>query len=142
MQVVELKLSDFYVQPTAAQQIVESCPDRFKVKRPSVVRGRQHVEADVLRQRPGGMKIQTAPIETVRSDPRLDGGNPRPIDTHATETIAVPLRRDAPGHGPIRRLLENGGGAIIPHLVAVVLKRLPERAQFGPSLVTGRARHS
>src|ERR1700741_298342 len=131
-QVVELKLSNLDVQPAAAQQIVESSPNRFKVKCSRVIRSRQEIEAKVLGQGPGGMKIQSTPIEAMGGDPLFNGGRHasdyRAVHAYAVGRFAVPLRRHSESHGPISGALEDGGIAVIPHLVAVILERLPERA--------------
>src|ERR1700719_2680439 len=54
----------------------------------------------------------------------------------------MPVRRDAERHRPVRRLLENGGIAIVPHLVSVVFKLLPKRAQLRPRLMARGTWHA
>src|SRR5258708_38109371 len=90
------------------------------------------------------MEIQAAPVKPMGGDfplhlPKRGVGGSVPL--RAVLAFAVPKRGHAKCHRPISRLLENRGVAIVPHLEAVVLERLPEGAEFRPSLVTGRARH-
>src|SRR4030088_3513887 len=88
------------------------------------------------------MEIQAAPVKSMGGDFSLCGQGPgSSVDQRAVLAFAVPKRGHAKCHRPISRLLENGGVPIVPHLIAVVLERLPEGAEFRPSLVTGRARH-
>src|SRR5258708_13356583 len=90
------------------------------------------------------MEIQAAPVKAVRRDFTFHlaaGGASGIIHLRAVLAFAVPKRGHAEGHRPVRRLLKNGGVAIVPHLVAVVLEGLPEGAELRPSLLTGRARH-
>src|SRR6202022_1175234 len=68
-EVVELEFSNFDVQPTAAQQIIEACPNSFEVECAGIVGRRQHVERNVLCQGAGGMKVQPRPIESVGRNP-------------------------------------------------------------------------
>src|SRR6202035_3466573 len=46
-QIVELELAQLYVKPRAAEEIVETRHDGFKVKRGGIVRRRKHVEREV-----------------------------------------------------------------------------------------------
>src|ERR1700682_1874597 len=90
------------------------------------------------------MKIQTRPVEPMCSHSRFHlsaGWAGWIVDSGAILALAVPGRRDAEGYGPVRRLLEDGSVALIPHLIAVVLERLAERTKFRPRFVTRRARH-
>src|SRR5712664_3438889 len=90
------------------------------------------------------MEIQAAPVKSVGGDFPLhlpQRGVGGIIHLRAILAFAVPKRGHAKCHRPISRLLENRGVAIVPHLEADVLERLPEGAEFRPSLVTGRARH-
>src|SRR5215472_11070544 len=54
----------------------------------------------------------------------------------------MPVRGDAEGHGPIRRVLVDGSIFLISQLIAVVLELLPKRAELRPGLVARRARHA
>src|ERR1700676_5007889 len=90
------------------------------------------------------MEIKAAPVKPMGGDfslhlpKRRVGGI---IHLRAVLAFAVPEGCHAERYRPVCRLLENGGVAIVPHLVAVVLEGLPEGAELRPSLVTGRARH-
>src|SRR5258708_6939704 len=89
------------------------------------------------------MEIQAAPVKPMGGDFPFRGQRPgSSVDQRAVLAFAVPKRGHAEGHRPVCRLLENGGVAVVPHLVAVVLEGLAEGAQFGPRFMAGRTGHA
>src|SRR5258707_6844587 len=94
-----------------------------------IVRRRQHVKRNVLRQSACGMKVQARPIKSVRSDLRfhLAANAARVVDSYAIYALTMPGWRDAEGHRPIRSLLKDRSVPIVHHLVAVVFELLAER---------------
>src|SRR6266446_8194903 len=141
--IVELELTYLDVEPARFQEVAESDVRGFKCEDGIVSSSRHQQEADVLCQRSGGQNVHTGKIKPVGREPPFDRATGRGIaDVRAVHTLAMPLRCHAKGHRPIRRLLEDGSVAIIPHLVAVVLERLTKVVQLGPGFVTGRTRHA
>src|SRR5580700_4099111 len=89
------------------------------------------------------MEIQAAPVEAVSRYTRLvPADTSGSIHLGAVGVLTVPNRRDPEGYRPVGRVLIDGGIALVAQLIAVVLERLSERAQHGPCLMTGRARHT
>src|SRR5208337_1745444 len=102
----------------------------FKMESSRVVRGRKNVERKVLRQSSTGMEIQPAPIKSMGGDFSLAAKRCAvgAIHRHLVGAFPMPDGRHAEGHRPIGRLLEDGGIAIVPHLIAVVFELLAKGA--------------
>src|ERR1700676_2747454 len=63
--IVQLKLPELDVQPTASADVVHSPPDCLKVKCRRVIRGWQNIERVIVRESSGCMEVQTAPVEPM-----------------------------------------------------------------------------
>src|SRR5271165_3728798 len=144
-QIVEFKFAKLDVKPAGAGQIVKPRKNSFKVKCTGVVRGRQDIKGDVFCQRAAGVEIKSAPIESVNGYIALNlppAGTGRIVDRGKIGILAVPNGRDAESDRPIGRTLENGGIAVVAHLIAVVLEGLSKGTQHRPSHMAGGAGHA
>ena len=139
LQIIEFEFADLDVQPGAFQDVIKADKYRFHVKCAGVVGGRKDDERNVLRQSAFGEYVQAAPVEAVLRHLPLSGRCA--VNRDAVGAHPMPLRRYAKRNRPIRRVLVNGGVAIVHQLVAVVLEHLAKGAQPGPRVMAGRARH-
>ena len=142
-QVIQLELTHFDVEPTAAEKIVQARPNRFEVEGSRIVRGRQHVERYVFCQCATGVKVQAAPIEPIRCDFGFNviRATYSVVHSNAICALSMPERRDAERHRPIAGVLVDGGIPVVAHLIAVVFECLPEGTEHRPAEVARGTRH-
>src|SRR3984893_10491072 len=136
-QVIEFKLSELYVQPRTAKDVVEARHDGFKVEGGGGIGGRQDIEGNILFQSAAGVEIETAEIETRRGDPLFDLAAAAVDDLFAFAD-PMPDRKDTEGDWPVRWILPDRSIALVHELVAVVFELLAEVIQHGPTFMTGR----
>src|SRR5215469_3524435 len=143
LQVVELELAHFDVQPTGVQEVVEAHVYRFEVKGGGFV-GRGHqLKTDVMCEGAFGQNIEAAEVKAMGRD--VGQGGVRPpgaVDDHVVLMFQMPIGSNTHGDRPISGALEDGSVPVVAHLVPVVFELLAKRTEFRPSRVAGRARHA
>ena len=91
----------------------------------------------------GYQEVQFTQAGTISGTVKWSGPLPHipsfPIDKHFVAAIAVPLRNNAEGDRPVRRILPDRSIPIVHQLVAVVLKLLAKVVEHRPSFVAGGA---
>src|SRR6185437_8286609 len=133
--VVQFEFSDLDVEPGAAEQVIESRIDRFKVEDRVLIRRKHEQEGKILVECAARKQIKAPNVKTVRGDPLLPAGL---IDGYLVGALAVPARRNSYGHRPITVVLPDRSVPIIHQLVAVVLELLAEVVEHRPGFMTGR----
>src|SRR4051812_17557160 len=131
------------VQPSRSEDVVQSDPCGLETNRPLTwVDGWNKKETDVLGESAAGKDVDAGKVEAIRREMPVDRSACRVtrnrILRHATCAFIMPMRRDTHGDWPVRRVLINGGVAIVHQLVAVIAKVLPETIQLRPCFVTSR----
>src|ERR1700676_2326613 len=138
-QVIEFKLSELYVQPRTAKDVVEPRHDGFKVEGGGGIGGREHIEGNILLQSAAGMEVETAEIETRRGDPLLDlAAFSAGVDGNFAGADPMPDRKDTERYRPVSGILPDRSIALVHELVAVVFEFLAKVIQHGPTFMTGR----
>src|SRR6185312_12260023 len=132
--VVQFEFSDLDVEPGAAEQVIESRIDRFKVEDRVLIRRKHEQEGKILVECAARKQIKAPNVKTVRGDPLLPAGL---IDGYLVGALAVPARRDSYGHRPIAVVLPDRSVPIIHQLVAVVLELLAEIIEHRPGFMAG-----
>ncbi len=69
--VVQFEFSDLEVEPGAAEQVIESRIDRFKMEDSVLIRRQHEQEGKILVERATRKKIEAPNVKTVRGDPLL-----------------------------------------------------------------------
>src|SRR5260370_14487370 len=139
-QIVKFELTQLYVKPGAAEQIVEPRHYCFEVKRGGIIRRWKHIEREVLFQRAAGVEVETAYIKAGSGNPgdrRIGSGSG--VNQDLASAHPVPNRQDAEGDRPVSGILPDRGVAVVHELIAVVFEFLAEVVEHGPGLVAGRA---
>ena len=133
---VQFELSKLQVEPRRALDVVDSNVGRLKTYRTGhAIDGRHQQEGNVFGERSPRQDVDAREIEARGVYGSLNRAIAR-LHRLMSGAFIVPVRSNAHGHRPVRRVHPDRRIAIVVELIAVVFEVLSEAIQLRPCFVT------